>query len=75
MGSNDIQGGVPPPVRVAGPHLAAAAADGARGGAAAGLLPQRAGGSPVSGIQQRQPVLRHLSAAVWHVSNHVSKNV
>ena len=48
---------------------------GACSGVAAGLLSQRAGGSPVSGIQQRQPVLRRLSAAVWHVSNHVSKNV
>ena len=72
---NDIQGGVPSPVRAAGPHLAAAAADGARGGAAAGLLPQRAGGSPVRGIQQCQPVLRRLPAAVWHVANRVSKNV
>ncbi len=70
-----IQGGVPPPVRSAGPHLAAAAEDGACGGVAAGLLPQRAGGSPVSGIQQRQPVLRRLPAAVRHVANHVSKNV
>ena len=72
---NDIQGGVPPPVRAAGPHLAAAAADGACGGAAAGLLPQRAGGGPISGIWQRQPVLRRLSPAVRHDAGHVSKNV
>ena len=36
---NYIQGGVPSPVWAAGPHLAAAAEDGTRGGAAAGLLP------------------------------------
>ena len=35
---NYIQGGVPSPVRTAGPHLAAAAEDGACGGVAAGLL-------------------------------------
>ena len=35
---NDIQGGVPSPVRTAGPHLAAAAEDGTRSGVAAGLL-------------------------------------
>src|SRR5699024_1755035 len=35
---NDIQGGVPSPVRTAGPHLAAAAEEGACSGVAAGLL-------------------------------------
>ena len=32
-------------------------------------------GSSLFKVQQRQPVLRRFSAAVWHVSNHVSKNV
>ena len=56
-------------------HLAAPAADGTGGGAAAGLLPQRAGGSPIGRIWQRQPVLRRLSPAVRYDTGQVSKNV
>src|SRR5699024_11663932 len=70
-----IQGGLPPPVRSPCSHLAAPAADGTGGGAAAGLLPQRAGGSPIGRIWQRQPVLRRLSPAVRYDTGQVSKNV
>ena len=50
LSTTTFKEGLPPPVRSPCSHLAAPAADGTGGGAAAGLLPQRAGGSPIGRI-------------------------
>lgn len=68
---HNIQGCFPPSVRPAGPRLAAAAADGTGGRAAAGLLPQCSGGGSVSRIWQCQPVHRRLPPAVRYDAGQV----
>ena len=68
-----LQGGLPPPVRPARSHLAAAAADGAGGGAAAHVRSKLWKGGQSGGYTQRQSIYRRFPAAIWRDAGPIPK--
>ena len=67
-----VIGGIPPPLRSAGPHLAAPAADGT-GGRVAAHARTKSGRRGQSGrLQQCQPIYRCFPAAIWVDTGSVS---